>query len=262
MTTTSYDLQLSMLSGGSRLERGQMDLLARIKMYGTLTEAAKTLGISYKTACAWMTALNRAAEAPLVLASHGGTDRGGTIITDLGLDYLQRYDRIQELHQRLQFELEKSVDFASFWERLRMRSCARNHFVGKVETLFGGEVRKLVAIRADSGLLIQSQVLSRSAREMQLLEGGKATAIFKASSVLLEPLGETCKPFPPNCWVSKIVEIQEDLEGVEVQLHVEGGVTISCLLDRATWNELHLQTNEKCLAQVPPVHVSLFRSDG
>lgn len=63
---------------------GRVDLLARIGDTGSISEAARQLGISYKKAWEMVEAMNALAPRPLVERSAGGRGGGGTRLTAQG----------------------------------------------------------------------------------------------------------------------------------------------------------------------------------
>ncbi|MBU2238251.1 MAG: LysR family transcriptional regulator, partial [Gammaproteobacteria bacterium] len=62
----------------------QIELLAAIDECGSISKAAKQVGISYKTAWDRIDAMNNMSAQPLVVRSTGGAHGGGTLLTELG----------------------------------------------------------------------------------------------------------------------------------------------------------------------------------
>jgi|GEM_PF-6200550 len=261
MTTPQFALDLSMVTGTKRLESDRMALLHSIQQKGTLTEAAKDIGISYKTACAWLDALNNAADEPLLTASHGGNSRGGTVLTELGVAYLERYERMVNLHARMQSELETAGELSGFLQRLRLRTSARNHLHGVVLDISGGKVQCLVTLQLSANITIQAKVSREAVYEMDLTIGTRIAAVFKAASVHLESNLETCSPLPPNCWRGKVIRVHADLESVDVTLDLDGQHTVSALVDRERWDAIQSESPDQATAIISPAHVLLIRMD-
>ncbi len=59
-------------------------LLEMIEEHGSITKAAKAVGISYKTAWDTMDAINNLSDKPLFIRSAGGKSGGGTRLTEEG----------------------------------------------------------------------------------------------------------------------------------------------------------------------------------
>jgi len=76
---------------------GKIDLLEAIAATGSITAAARRLGMSYRRAWLLVDTMNRCFKKPVVDAETGGTRGGGTRLTAVGAEALQRYRRIEKL---------------------------------------------------------------------------------------------------------------------------------------------------------------------
>lgn len=65
------------------------------------------------------------------------------------------------------------------------RFSARNQFAGQVAQLVKGAINSEVAIRLPGGSVISAVVTNEAVSELQLASGKPATALFKASQVIL-----------------------------------------------------------------------------
>jgi molybdate transport system regulatory protein len=76
---------------------GRADLLELIVETGSISEAAKHMGMSYKRAWSLVQALNDGWGEPLVETARGGAAQGGAILTDAGREILSRYRHMQSV---------------------------------------------------------------------------------------------------------------------------------------------------------------------
>jgi molybdate transport system regulatory protein len=74
---------------------GKIDLLEAIHRTGSITAAAKELGMSYRRAWLLVDTMNRCFKSPVVEAESGGRRGGGTALTPVGIDVVRRYRRIE-----------------------------------------------------------------------------------------------------------------------------------------------------------------------
>ena len=74
---------------------GKVDLLEAVAREGSITAAAKALGMSYRRAWLLIDTMNRNLRAPVVAAGAGGAQGGGAALTPLGAEVVQRYRRIE-----------------------------------------------------------------------------------------------------------------------------------------------------------------------
>lgn len=76
---------------------GKVDLLEAIAATGSITAAAKQLGMSYRRAWLLVDTMNRCFKRPVVEAEAGGQRGGGTALTPLGAEVIQRYRKSEAL---------------------------------------------------------------------------------------------------------------------------------------------------------------------
>jgi len=70
---------------------GKADLLEAIEISGSISAAAKSLGMSYRRAWVLVDTINRCFREPVVTAAIGGSGGGGAEVTPYGREILQRY---------------------------------------------------------------------------------------------------------------------------------------------------------------------------
>ena len=88
---------------------GKADLLDAIARHGSISAAARALGMSYRRAWLLVDAMNRCWRDPLVETSPGSTGGGGARVSELGREVLGRYRGLQAGVARA----GDSADFAS-----------------------------------------------------------------------------------------------------------------------------------------------------
>ena len=75
---------------------GKVDLLEAIAATGSITAAAKQLGMSYRRAWLLVDTMNRCFTKPVVEAEAGGKRGGGARLTAAGLLAVRHYRRIEK----------------------------------------------------------------------------------------------------------------------------------------------------------------------
>jgi|SRR5579862_1973376 len=76
---------------------GKIDLLEAIDAAGSITAAARELGMSYRRAWLLIDTMNQCFARPVVEAEVGGKRGGGTRLTKIGRDVVARYRRIERV---------------------------------------------------------------------------------------------------------------------------------------------------------------------
>jgi molybdate transport system regulatory protein len=74
---------------------GKIDLLEAIASTGSITAAAKSLGMSYRRAWLLVDTMNRCFRSRVVETEAGGNRGGGTRLTALGAQLVRSYRRIE-----------------------------------------------------------------------------------------------------------------------------------------------------------------------
>jgi molybdate transport system regulatory protein len=82
------------LESGARIGPGKVSLLESIRDTGSISAAARDMGMSYKRAWLLLDSMNRAFREPVIRAAPGGTGGGGAALTPFGFDLLERYRRL------------------------------------------------------------------------------------------------------------------------------------------------------------------------
>ena len=98
-------LKLSVvLASGARFGPGKAALLESIRDTGSISAAAREMGMSYKRAWLLLDSVNQAFSEPVVTAATGGSGGGGATLTAFGIEVLERYRRVQDEANRVAAE--------------------------------------------------------------------------------------------------------------------------------------------------------------
>jgi molybdate transport system regulatory protein len=88
------------LSPDSALGPGKIALLEHIEATGSLSQAARELGMSYRRAWLLLDDVNRMFTDPATTASVGGSGGGGAQLTDLGRAIVKAYREIEDAAEK------------------------------------------------------------------------------------------------------------------------------------------------------------------
>ena len=89
------------LASGARIGPGKAELRESIRDTGSISAAARGMGMSYKRAWLLLDSLNAAFEPAVVTTSLGGPGGGGARLTDFGHELLARYRRMEQQAQAI-----------------------------------------------------------------------------------------------------------------------------------------------------------------
>lgn len=212
----------------------RIDLLEKIQALGSITKAAKAVGISYKTAWEIVDAMNNLADRPLVVRVTGGRGGGGTQLTQEGQDVINSFKVVQEEHThflgRLADRIEDMDRFYRFLRRMSLKVSARNIFKGTVTTVRKGAVNSEVDLLLPCGDSIVSVITNESVENLGLREDTDAYAIIKASSVILGRDLHSCRLSAGNILCGSVAKILPGAVNTEVTVRLSGENTISAVI--------------------------------
>ena len=80
---------------GPALGPGKVALLEHIDEFGSISAAAREMGMAYRRAWLLVKSLNDGCGAPVVDTARGGAGRGGAVLTPLGADLVASYRRME-----------------------------------------------------------------------------------------------------------------------------------------------------------------------
>jgi molybdate transport system regulatory protein len=79
----------------SNLGPGKIALLEAIRTCGSVSEAARRMGISYRRAWLLLDSVNRSFDTPATMNSVGGRGGGGAEVTPFGILLIERYREVE-----------------------------------------------------------------------------------------------------------------------------------------------------------------------
>src|ERR1035437_3381966 len=212
--------------GGDRI-----NLLEKIDELGSITKAAKAVGISYKTAWDTVNLINNLAEKTLGDRLTGGKGGGGTSLTAEGKRIISQFNTIQEEHRKFLDNLEgRLVDtdgLYRFLRRISMKVSARNTFAGTVTNITTGAVNAEVTLSLKGGIPLTAVITNDAISNLGLKTGADAYAIIKASSVIIGTDLHDAKVSARNVFCGTIATIIEGPVNTEVDVEIGGGNVIS-----------------------------------
>jgi molybdate transport system regulatory protein len=228
--TLGADLWLSLdghtLAGGRRVA-----LLAEIARAGSITQAAKAVGLSYKGAWNAIEEMSNLAGAPLLERVVGGKGGGATRLTPRGTRLVRNFDLIRQEHARFVDRLNRQAggltEDYSLIEAVAMKTSARNQFAGVVHAVRSGAINDEIDLQVIGGLHIVATVTRESCIELGLQVGAKAFALVKASSILFMTDGHDVRLSARNQLAGMVTRIVPGAINTEVVLELPGGGSVA-----------------------------------
>lgn len=227
-------------------------LLRAIAEEGSITQAAKAVGMSYKAAWDAVDAMNRLAGAPLVERSTGGRGGGSTRLTARGALLVERFAQIDALHRRFVALLsDEAVDLhtdLTLLRTLNMKTSARNQFVGTVSAVRAGAVNDEVELTLPGGARIVAIVTRESTELLGLRTHVTAFALVASSSVIVATDLGDARLSARNRLSGVVAEVVPGAVNAEVVITLDGGGTIAALVTQASVQPLGLAPGVRATA--------------
>ena len=183
---SNFSLSLADVLGHEVTDK-RIDILRRIGEVGSISEAARGAGLSYKAAWQALETLTNLAGVPLVEKVVGGTGGGGAALTPAGQRVLQAAHALAAARQQVLSRLHSDDDAATGRAALALRTSMRNQFpctVGKVRAV-GGQVR--VQLLLADGQALHASITRVSAQLLDLTAGLGVLAGLVPCPVLAVP---------------------------------------------------------------------------
>ncbi|TKR56371.1 LysR family transcriptional regulator [Allopusillimonas ginsengisoli] len=240
-------------SGNSNVGgHGRIDLLARIAELGSISQAAKTMGMSYKTAWDAVDHMNALAGQPLIERSVGGKGGGSTELTERGKRLVTNFRILEKEHQRFLDDLGKHIhsiaDVILVPRRISMKTSARNHFAGVISSIKRGAVNDEVELEIPGGQKITASITHGSVESLGLKAGDEAFALVKASSVILVADARKTRFSARNCLSGKIATLRPGAVNTEVIVNIDQNSQITAVITNESATTLDLATGHEVSA--------------
>lgn len=240
--------------GESIAGHGRVELLKAVVEQGSITQAAKAFGMSYKAAWDAINTMNERSATPVVERSAGGKGGGRTQVTEFGRRLIERYDQVHDVHRRFLQLIEQGAmnldEEFSLLKVLNMKTSARNQWVGKVTTVRSGAVNDEIEIGLPGGHRLSAIVTRESTEALRLRTQMTVIVLVKSSSVLLAVDLEGAKLSARNRIQGRVLTVAPGAVNAEIVLRAEGGLDVVAVVPQAALADLGLEPNAEVTALI------------
>ena len=253
------------LSKGARARLGadRIALLEAVRDHGSITQAARAVGLSYKAAWDAIQVLNNLFERPLTTAQPGGRGGGAAAVTAEGLAVIRAFHLVEaELAHTLAVLEQKLADPAGpplnsmFWS-LAMKTSARNALRGVVDRVTDGAVNAEVTLTVAPGVEITAVITRQSVADLDLKPGRAAIALIKSSFIILAPADEALRTSARNRLVGTVGRVKNGAVNSEITLDLDAGKTLTATVTLESARAMELKVGTPLAALIKASHVIL-----
>lgn len=238
----------------------RLALLAAIGSTGSISAAAREVGITYKAAWDAVDAMNNLAADVLVVSQHGGRGGGGAMLTEAGQSVVHDLQCLQSLQAEFMRQLKTAGDLPkslALMRRLSVKSSARNVLLGIVETVKQGGVNAQVSIRLRGGDSLHVIVTCESAQELELAPGREVQALIKASWVILAEADKALRTSARNRLCGKVARVSLGEISAEVVLELAGGTMLAAVITKQSFDDMNIRQGDSLCALIKASHIIL-----
>lgn len=265
---TGYEVQGSLwiaADGRPLGGHGRMALLRTVAEQGSITQAARAFGMSYKGAWDAIDAMNQVAGLPLVERLTGGRGGGSTRLTEHGRRLLERYEQLDRVHQRfVQLLADEAMDLDrefSLLKVLNVKTSARNQWVGTIAAIRAGAVNDEIEIALPGGTRLAAVITRESTDALGLRVQQTVIALVKSSAVVLATGLGDAKVSARNRLDGTVAAVKPGAVNAEVVLHTAEGLPVVAIVTQASVAALDLQPGRPVTALVKSSDVILATVD-
>ena len=258
---------MTALSANVSLKRGlspkvslqRVALIDAIDELGSITAAAKRLGLSYKGAWDIVQALNNLFETPLIEAAPGGKAGGAAVVTARGREVVTAFRRVQSEIDAALAKLEAGLAGKTardlFWS-LGMKTSARHALRGEIIHITEGAVTSEVSLALAAGVEITAVLTRQSVEDLGLAVGAPAIALIKSSFVLLAK-GENLRTSARNQFAGQVTGREDGAVSSEIAVGIGAGKTLIATVTLESARALEIAVGDPITALVKAPHVIL-----
>jgi molybdate transport system regulatory protein len=165
---------------GHVLGEGGATLLKAIGKHGSISEAARRTGMSYKYAWDQLERMEKTVGKPILNRIRGGRNGGGTELTETAVKLLMEYDRMRSFIGHILEDREYS-------EMMSAKLNARNRIEGRVNSIDKDKVtsRIKIKIKIKTPATITALMTKKAANELGIKAGDKVEAVIRSTKLLV-----------------------------------------------------------------------------
>lgn len=232
---------------GHPLSDRRLQVLRALDGCGSISQAAREVGVSYKAAWQAIDTLGNLAGVPVVEKSVGGAGGGGTKLTASGQELLRAAEAMAQARGAVMQQLQTPLPV----QRLGIQSSMRNQWPCVVEHVEIAGPLALVQLQHPQGdLQLTARITAESAQLLGLQAGMPVLAMCKATAVQVA-LPEATPA--ANTWLGQATRVIQGALGDEVAVRVASSVQWVGFAAAGSG----LRAGRKVAVHLPPAAVAL-----
>jgi molybdate transport system regulatory protein len=212
------------------LDSRMIGLLRAIDQNGSINQAAKEVGLSYKGAWQMIARANNLAPKVLIKTATGGSRGGGTGLTVAGRSLLLLFTRLEQQHrhflQQLNQTLANDPDMQMLLKRLVIKTSATNQLFGTITAIQTSVINAEVFVKLKGGEQIVASIMLTEVERLELHIGGDVLILINVPEIIIiSDLNDTTLS-ARNILNGKVIRVQHDGVDSEVMIQLPSGESL------------------------------------
>jgi len=226
----------------------RLEVLRSMHHAGSISEAARANGVSYKAAWQALETLGNLAGVPLIAKSVGGSGGGGAKLTPAGISVLEAADLLHTAREQALAQIERSTPASGLDLRslagLGLRTSMRNQLPCTVKEIRRMRSAVTVILALSDRHELSARITLESLQLLNLEPGLKVLCLFKATAVTVAP--SIVASGGVNLLRGKVTRRGKGTSGIEVALQIAPGIGVVGFAD----SEYPLGVRESAMAAI------------
>ncbi len=226
------------------LDSRMIGLLRAIEQSGSINQAAKQVGLSYKGAWQIIERANNGSPKTLVSTATGGSKGGGTCLTEAGRSLLALFSGLEYQHRQFLQQLNRSLtddpDTVLLLQRLVVKTSARSQLFGSIVGIYAGAVNVEIIVKLKGGEQIITTVAMTSLNDLGLQIGADAVLLINSADITLTMDFDPNRFSARNRLFGSVIRVQQDEVNAEVIVLLAGGETLVAMITQQSAQNLTL----------------------
>jgi len=209
------------------LDSRMIELLRAVKQSGSINQAIKQVGLSYKGAWQMIERANNLSPKVLITTATGGSKGGGTQLTAAGLSLLKLFTRLELQHrqflQQLNQDLADDPDMLMLLKRLVIKTSATNQLFGIITGIQTGAVNSEVLVELKGGEQIVATLTLSELKLLGLSIGSDVVLLINGPEIIILTDPGNLTLSARNCLSGAVIRVQFDGVDAEVVIQLPSG---------------------------------------
>lgn len=228
------------------LDRRMIGLLRAIDESGSINQAAKQQGLSYKGAWQMIERANNLAPKVLIATTTGGSKGGGTRLTTAGQALLQLFTQLEQQHRQFLRHLNQTLaddpEMVLLLKPLSIKTSATNQLFGTITAIQPGSVNVEVLVELKGGETVAASMHLAVLDRLELNVGQDVLLLINAPEISIVTEFGQQQLSARNSLSGTVVRMQRDGIDAQVALRLPGGDSLVATITQSSAESLGLKS--------------------